>query len=69
MSDRVTVPDDLALRVGRARAALKPGKAFAVAKRLIRAATKVIVPDTADAVLVRGVTADPTAFLRDAGNA
>ena len=69
MSDRVTVSDDLALRVGRARAALTPGEAFSVAEALIRAATRAIVLDAADAALVRGVIADPVAYLRDSGDA
>ncbi len=69
MSERVTVSDNLALRVGRAVAALTPGEAFAVAERLIRAATKAIVRDAADAAMVRGVASDPAGYLRDTGDA
>jgi hypothetical protein len=66
---RVQVDDDLALRVGRSRAALTPSQAFAVAEALIRGATRAIVLDAADAAMVRGVMADPVAYLRDARNA
>ena len=64
----VVVSDDLAVRVGRARAALTPGEAFAVAERLIRAATRTIVLDAADAAVVLGVVADPAAHLREVGS-
>jgi hypothetical protein len=69
MPERVSVSDDLALRIGRASAPLTPADAFALAENLIRAATKAIVLDAADAAMVRGVAADPASYLRDAGSA
>lgn len=58
MPERVTVAEDLSLRIGRARAALTPSEAFAVAERLIRGATRAIVQDEADRALVRDVLAN-----------
>ena len=40
-----------------------------MAERLIRAATKAIVTDAADAAMARGVASDPAAYLRDAVDA
>jgi hypothetical protein len=65
MPGQVTVSDDLALHIGRARAPLTPSQAFATAEALIRAATRSIVLDAADAAMTRGVLADPAAYLRD----
>jgi hypothetical protein len=62
--EQVVVSDDLALSVGGAHAALTPAEAFAVAERLIRAATAAIVLDAADAALVRAVVAGPAAHRR-----
>jgi hypothetical protein len=63
------IADDLTATIGRARTRLSPGEAFAVAERLIRGATKAIVLDAADAAMVRGVMADPAAYLRQADDA
>jgi hypothetical protein len=69
MHEQVFVSDDLALRVGGVSVALSPAEAFGVAERLIRGATRAIVLDEADGALVRGVVADPAAYLRAADNA
>lgn len=60
----VTVDDvDLGLRIGRSRAGLSPSQAFAVAEKLIRAATKAIVI-AADAAMVREAVRAPERFAQ-----
>jgi len=62
MTERVTISDDLSLRVGRSHTALTPSEAFAVAERLIRAATVAIVTDAADRALVLDCVRDPARY-------
>ena len=60
----VLICDDLGLRIGRSKASLTPSEAFTVAEALIRAATKAIVTDAADAALLREVVRNPERFAQ-----